>query len=407
MLTKEQSFFLTVLADHLNGRTTVPVEGLDWKTVYEMAEQHQLSALFYVQCWTFLPPEAEFEFLRDYGMAVSFYTDRQNLAAAVDRAFKDNKIPYVIVKGLVVAKCYPQPELRSMGDMDVAVNECDKEKAHEVLLGLGFRNTRKQDCEWVYTKGSHEIELHHRLLYEDLGNTPQEIAAADRMWEYVQPVPESSRCELDPTFHFLFLLMHLKKHVVVSGAGFRQFMDIAAAAGKWQLDHVKLDKMLEETGLLAFFNVSVTFCRKWFQMDLPFKGTHVTPEYEEKAVQYIFRSGVFGFDNDENSLNYMFAQMNAGDGDCLRRRLLMCLKTILLLPPEWNRPWTALFPGYEELRKSRNYSFVDRRRWLVPFVWVYRYIHCIWFKVSHSFLILKSSRRKVKERQDFLDKMGM
>ena len=112
-----------------------------------------------------------------------------------------------------------------MGDIDIVLSTDDRVKAHEIIQNLGYRNTVYEDAEWEYVKNGIEIELHDKLEYEQL--TEHDLYFND-FWKYVKT--ENGESYLDPNFHFLYLLLHLRKHLISFDVGFRQFMDIAVMA---------------------------------------------------------------------------------------------------------------------------------------------------------------------------------
>ena len=228
-------FFISVLADQLNGRNTTKLNyEIDWKRLLTLADQHEVRGILYHQCKAFIPAQHRARLAQLYAMELHSYQNRCRLFDALSAAFRAAGIPFFTVKGLDVAKLYPFPALRTMGDCDIVVKPEDKKRAHEVFLAIGYNNRLKEDMEWTYFKNDLEFELHHSLRYDERGNTKESVTFCKSAWEHV--TEENGRFVLDWSFHYIFLLLHLHKHLIHMGVGLRQFMDLYVVARGVSLD---------------------------------------------------------------------------------------------------------------------------------------------------------------------------
>lgn len=159
-MTTEQSFFLSVLSDHLHHKPTMtPTAVLDWNEITSIAKSHQVEGILYYQC-------KQPYFLQGYSSTLFYYTNRAKTIAALTERLNEVDIEHFIIKGASVATFYPVPALRTMGDTDLVVHREDRERTNEIMLGLGFKNLSSfDDREWVYYKGDMEFELHDHLMY--------------------------------------------------------------------------------------------------------------------------------------------------------------------------------------------------------------------------------------------------
>lgn len=189
------------------------------------------------------------------------------MLASIQAEFEKESISFFTVKGLDVAAFYPVPALRTMGDCDMIVHSVDKQRAHEALLKLGFMNKSKQNAEWTYYKSRLEFELHDHLLYDETVNSRLSKDFTETAWEYTSG--DACRKTLNWNFHFIFLLLHLKKHLMNSGVGFRQFMDLMFTAKTVDLDWKWLTEQLQKLKILNFTRVCLTLCEQWFGVPLP------------------------------------------------------------------------------------------------------------------------------------------
>ena len=67
-------------------------------------------------------------------MAVIRYEQSESEIGKITRVLTDLKIPYIILKGPRVRKYYPEPWLRTSGDIDILVHEEDVDRAVEGLV---------------------------------------------------------------------------------------------------------------------------------------------------------------------------------------------------------------------------------------------------------------------------------
>lgn len=351
----EKRFLLAVLADFLNKRSTAFVDGLEWDRLLAFAQSHQIEAILFHQCKAFLPPAVSGRLSQLYASSLFYYSNRIKLFGEVSAALEKEGIPFFPVKGLDVAAMYPVPALRTMGDSDIIVHPSDKQKAHRVMLDIGFENISMYNNEWCYVKKNLEFEIHDHLLYDNhCINSQASKDFAELAWDYTSG--EGCKKHLDWNFHLVFLLLHLKKHFLYAGIGFRQFMDLAVVVPKRDLDWDWLKETLQKLELWEFAQTCFALCEKWFAVSMPVKA-EITPEFCQAAAEKIFANGVFGYADEENRANSNLNQLRT-DGK---------LKTLI----------RRIFPPYKDVCDVPYYGFVRGRPWLLPVVWVYRLIRSL------------------------------
>lgn len=359
MLSKEQNFFLTVLSDHLNGRKTIVPDVLDKKMLFSISRQQQCEGIVYYQ--THLP-----EFQSAMVSSTFHYVNRNDAINKIHDLFCNSQIEYFIFKGSEIAQYYPVPQLRTMGDTDILVHEEDRERAHRLLLDLGMINHSKGKNEWVYFYKGMEFELHCRLMNEKwLGIIPPHFDFMNCRWEYTKKDVDSTKFHLDTSYHFVFILLHLRKHFINSGVGFRQFVDIAVMQLKCNLNWNWIEAKLTELYILDFAKTCFALIERWFEIDFPISA-NLDDKFYAEATETIIANGVFGFDNDDNRANYVILQ--------LKRDRTYKIKNAL----------SVAFPSYEILRRMSDYKFINGKPWLLPITWLYRFISKIFSPKAKS-----------------------
>lgn len=357
-MTKEQSFILGVLSDHINRKKTLldTADGCDWNAIMSSAHKHQVEGILYYQCKQFVPTNIKSRLAELYASNLFYYSNRERQFKEIEIAFDQEQIPFYTVKGMNVAKAYPIPALRTMGDCDIIVHPNDKEKAHEVMLSLGYKNQLQRDQEWAYFKNKLEFELHDHLLYNELVNSQVSKDFTDLAWDYVHLDESGHQYELDWSFHFVFLILHLKKHFLNSGVGFRQFLDLTVVAKEWPIDWKWTSDILTNLRLLKFTKVCSSLCEHWFDVKMPL-SIELEDDFVEAATDKIFENGIFGFDDEQNRGNDRLNTIRDKGK----------IGTIL----------GRIFPSYKNVRYVPHYSFVNGRPWLLPIVWLYRLVRGI------------------------------
>lgn len=354
-MTAEQEFFLQILADHLNGRSTAPRQDVDWNAVREYAHAHQVEGIVYYQCKGFMPAEACAFCKRFFKASLFYYANRKMLVQSIREAFSAHDIPFFIAKGLEVAKYYPVPGLRTMGDTDMIVHAQDRDRAAKVLTDLGFAYDHEYTGkELVYTYNRMEFELHYDLLYDETITLPEHQAFFNHCWDYVRDGA------LDHSFHFLYLLSHLRKHLMNQGVGFRQFMDIAVAVRNDDtLNWPWIEEKLDALHLSRFASVCFALTERWFHIPAPMEAATLEDAFIQRAAEKIFADGVFGFDNKDNEIAYVSNEVRHFKGPRWLARLSLFRQ--------------HAFPGYHHFQGNEKYAFFDGKPWLLPVAWGYRF----------------------------------
>ena len=387
-----QRFLIRILADYLNRRPTVPAEDVDWAALQKLAANHSVSGIVFQQCMAFLPAPAAEALSAAYASELFYYQNRAASFQTVSKALSDAGIDFYTVKGLNVAKLYPIPALRTMGDCDIIVHPADKQKAHRVMTELGLVCTKVGSHEWLYYQDELEYEIHDHLLYDDVGVTQAEKDFTETAWAHAEQV-EGRRYELDWSFHFVFLLLHLKRHLVNVGVGLRQFMDLWVARQRCTLDEVWIDEALQALGLKAFRDVCFSLIAEWFDGQA---SMQLTPVREAQTLK-ILGNGTFGFHDSSNRAR------RGADTLILQKgaRPLARVKALLL----------SVFPAYREMRCVPQYKFLDGRPWLLPAAWLYRYYRAIRLRMGKNAKRMLSeafvSGKVVDERAQELAQWGL
>lgn len=384
-MKKEQIEFLNLLRDYIND-----IKGEyyfeNWDIVAEYARKHQVEAIMYIQTKNPL-------FRSSFAIQLFCSTERSYRINELKSILKG--IDYIILKGEEIAKFYPNPELRTMGDIDVLIKEKDRNYVDIKLKQENYIFLGSWKKEWKYRKGSLLLEVHTDMIHYSTGKEKAERYFTN-VWNYYYDE------KLDWNFHFLFLIQHLKEHFVGAEVGFRQFMDIAiitkSSYGEsyniLDLDWKWIENQLKEVDLLGFAQTVFAFNERWFDVDSPFVTQSISEDFFEEASSKIFEDGIYGCSISEN------------DREISRR---MYYEKLSVGKAKWKYRLEEIFPKFEEICKVPYCSYVKNNKVLLPIAWIHRIFYNLFSikSIPISKKPLHHSNEKAEEQNAFLYKWGL
>ena len=175
-----------------------------------------------------------------------------------------NDIPYVVMKGFASAMYYPEPSLRSMGDVDFLVRPEDLEKAGKALESVSFTIDHGEEDEnkhIAYHRNPMSIwELHRTVNGVPGGEVGEKIKAEiDRAIDTAELVNADDVICMAPDklHHGLIMLLHTASHLTSEGVGLRHLCDwVVFASSLSDMDFRELfEKKLKDFGLWRFAQV--------------------------------------------------------------------------------------------------------------------------------------------------------
>ncbi len=280
-------------------------------------------------------PEWERELRSELMVYVYRYVVRDHSLKQIGGALDSIGVPHVPLKGATLQYLYPEPWMRTSGDIDVLVPEEDLERAVAAIeKDAEFKFIRRNYHDVLMLSARVCLELHFSIK-ERMENIDGLLS---KVWEYAVPTDDGSRRALTPEFQVFHTVAHMSYHMVHSGLGIRPFLDLWLLKEKTRFDEAVLRKMCDDCGILRFYDVACDLLRVWMN-DAPCDGV------VEALERFCLNGGVFG--SLENGANQR------------KRRGLAYL-------------WGRLFVGrdvleetYPSLKKRpRLILFYQARRWL-------------------------------------------
>lgn len=284
----------------------------------------------------------------------------------------------IMVKGAVAAVNYAYPEKRFSTDTDICVAPEDEERACQFLRDRGFEVTPRWD-NGHHASAMHEamgvVEVHVRL-YDEI---------VEELWfgeidpeTFIQEPHQRVRtaegwCNtLGDTDHLIFIILHMIKHFISGGMALRMMMDTALFIKKHR-EHLDLDRVWSTMKQLKFDRLlsavlwaMVRYC-DFEETDFPGIGPE-EPEQIRTLLEDLEAGGFMGY-NDQENRSESAREYN--------RVMLMKEKNKLqywwyMVRAKHSFKLHTFFPGRNRLAKE--YPCVKKHGWLIPFVWIHRWI---------------------------------
>ena len=369
MMDSQKTGIILLIKSALTGEKYTLPEDFDIEAAARVAKKHQIIALFYygaLNCGISeaLPVMQNLFMLTCQLMALS---ERQNFEInSLFKAFEENKIDYLPLKGTLLKKLYPKPEMRTMSDADILIRTEQYDNIKPIMLELGYGGEYESDHEFAWNKKNVVIELHKRLIpsynkdyYEYYGDG----------WRLAQPSLKDNTCyEMSAEDEMIYNFTHYAKHYRDAGVGIKHIVDLWV----YKINNPKLDNdyilsELKKLQLDVFYENTMKTLENWF-------NSGKANEQTEFITQIIFGSGVYG--THEAHLLSAAVKSSKSLGTSQKTRAKRIIDTIFL-------PYSSMKERYEVLKKAPI---------LLPFMWVVRWFEAIFIRKGS----IKYNQRRLK-----------
>jgi hypothetical protein len=316
-------------------------EDIAW--IAEVSEMHQMDTVLLPKILPFCTgPEKETLRMRVHSCMIASLI-QMRAVAEIAAYFEKNRIRHQLLKGAVLKRFYPAPELRGMSDIDVVVEEAQLAEAAETLEKLGYMKISEEKHHISFRKEPFLLVELHWDLYDHRRDDREYRYFRDRaektLWE---GSAYSSRFG-DEDF-YIYMIAHAARHFYETGCGIRHFADIYVylTEKKADLDGEILRQGLEACGL-------TTFERKFRELAFAWIGQQPLTDEQLHLFSYMLRCGIYG--RGENGIWAMLAAESTGH-------------------PDRNMKRRFLFPPYTQMRQK--YPWLKKVPFLLPVTWLWR-----------------------------------
>lgn len=226
------------------------------------------------------------------------------------RLMEENSIAYVVFKGLAVARHYPEPFVRTMGDVDFYVPQRDFLRAVEVIERGLHVEMDKEDVDKHYSFDWQGIRFEMHYQIETFGNHRHQLCF-DRMIDeaMAEHTDSFTVCDSDgnetevsvlpPTEDLIVVFKHWFNHLLVEGVGLRQTLDLAVllTAYRDKINVARLMTALNGIGYMKAFRAMLAMMMRYLGLDWFdnfFVYNRCDERYANKLMAAVMESGNFG-----------------------------------------------------------------------------------------------------------------
>ncbi len=355
-MTNFQKGVIALIKSALLGTKETLPQDFDWQAAIAIGKKHQITPILYygtINSKVALDGETK-AFFENYTMQnIVVNQNQMYLLKVLFAAFEKEGISYMPLKGTVLKKIYPKPEMRTMSDADVLIREEEYSKIKPVLQRLGYTEKCESDHEYIWKKGVLTLELHKSIMptyykdyYKYFGNG----------WKLAKEKFDNYGYKMRAEDELIYNFTHLSKHYRGGGIGIKHVTDVFVCFPMDKaLDTDYIEMELKNLHLWEFYtNISETV-KVWFEGEEPTEKT-------DYITDYIFSSGSYGTAETRNIGEAVTFSKMAGGAEKLHS-----YKRIHLI-----------FPTYKVMT-YRN-PILKKCPLLLPFMWVWRWFELAFFK---------------------------
>ncbi|MBO5866038.1 MAG: nucleotidyltransferase family protein [Bacteroidaceae bacterium] len=283
-----------------------------WNELFEIAQKQTLTGIAFAGIER-LPKEqrpAKELLLQWYSLSIAIKNkngELNNKCAIVSKKFKSEGFNNCILKGQGIAQLYPDPTLRTPGDIDIWLDGGDTKAINYVKRFF-------PDCTPTYhhvdfpIAANLEIEIHYRpsWSYNPFANKRlQRFFKENAATQFRNDTTTAQGTFTAPTatFNRVYILMHIYRHLFQEGIGLRQLLDyyFVLQQETTTLEKKEYRKLLKRFGLKNFAAATTYVLQKTFGLESEKQIVAPDKRRGEFLLKEVMLAGNFGkYDNRYN-----------------------------------------------------------------------------------------------------------
>lgn len=270
---------------------------LTWEYIFYMAKKHSVEAMAFYGAEKFIKDNEvlykTWKRCRDANLAQDLI--QTEACREIFHSLYKADIRFLPLKGLKLKCLYKKPAFRQMSDIDILIDPENLSQIEILMTKLGYRfqeNFRPYHDE--YTKAPCiTVEFHKQMLSS---HNPKQNYYAD-IWKKVIPDTETrGGWKMTSEDFYIFQIVHLWKHYIVSGSGIRSIMDIYVYLNKFreEMNWSYIRQELQKLDLSNFSMQMEALSQYWFSESDKTQNTVI--KNISKLQRRMFFSGAYGSD---------------------------------------------------------------------------------------------------------------
>jgi len=358
-------------------------ENIEWAEVFREAKNQAVTLIVYKSVSAYLPDGIKEEWKLYNLQVISHYIQVIHEEGELILLMSNHSIPICILKGTAAAINYPEPQLRTMGDIDFIIPEKYFSVAKNLLIANNYildKNEEDNPKHISFMKNGVLYEMHHYFGEEKLDTYIHKCMDSLEFGK----IEELEFPMLPPLENGIILLEHLRQHLL-EGVGVRQLLDWMMYVEKELDDDFWKDSFeteVENIGLKILAIHATRMCQIYFGLSKKFTWcVEADDRVCERLMDNIIQSGNFG--------------RNLGSAQSIE-------KTVIRLKKEG-------YFHYIQKAGEYNWEAYKKHHWLKPFAWIYqlgRYARQL-LRTGRSGRNLKDDYDRSKERYKLLKDLGI
>lgn len=185
---------------------------------------------------------------------------------AIQDFFEENNIWYMLLKGMVIRKYYPAPELREMADNDILFDNKYSKEVYDFMTARGYKSDD-------YNKGYHDEYLKPPAYNFEMHRQLVSSKERTKWYEYYKDVKSilindangKNQFYFSDNDFYVYFIVHTYKHFLNSGMGLRTVLDVYLYLNNLQ-DKLDFDYIEEQLKKLDAYDFEQTFRSLAFKM---------------------------------------------------------------------------------------------------------------------------------------------
>lgn len=302
-----QIFFKLIRIGLDNSAEDFPIlDSTQWQKLYTLARQQAIVGIIYKSIERLPkekhpPRELLFKWIATTERIKELNQHINKTAQKVESQFRDNNLQSCILKGQGIAQLYPNPELRTSGDIDIWINSNRKEIISFVSKFSKLSHAVYHHIDGLKIDGV-EIETHFTPSYMANPFANRRLQKwiqkeSTKQFEHCTNIGEEITIHT-PTLAFnrVFILHHIYRHFFYEGIGLRQMMDFyyVLKQGFTKEEQLETIRIYKRLNLLNFAGAAVYVLRKFFGLEEMFHIVAPNEKYGRVLLYEILSGGNFG-----------------------------------------------------------------------------------------------------------------
>ena len=311
-MLKQQKIFFDFLRFCIGSAKEIPgsLKEVDWKELYAIAKKQALLGVLFHGIRR-LPKElAPEQKLLMQWMVMTEQIRKQNIrlfqdSAKVCQNFENEGFANCILKGQGNALLYPDPYMRTPGDIDIYLAGGRKRVMQYINKVCPNQVMRYHHVDFPVMKTAIEVHFTPSYMFFPIHNSRMQKwfkEVMDLQCSNVVTLPDRYGEITVPTMNFnvIYILSHLYRHIFTEGIGLRQLLDYYFVLVKWHTDLTNLTDSNKSLPQMTQINTDLDTLRH----ELKYLGLWKFAQ----AVMYVLHE-VFGLSEDR-----MIALMDEKEG---------------------------------------------------------------------------------------------